>query len=309
MEFKDYYDVLGVPRSATAADIKAAYRKMARRWHPDVNPGDAAAEKRFKAVNEAHEVLGDSDKRRKYDTLGADWRRTEQARAAGANPFGDDQFGFGGFPGNFRTARTDSGFSDFFEQFFGGAEGARTASRGRHGRDVERTLKLSLEQAFHGTTRRLSINDRGRKRAVDVRIPAGVTDGACVRVAGEGEPGADGAAAGNLLLHVRIVPHPRFTLHGRDLHVTVQVSVPTAVLGGEVAVTTIDGNRVRLKVPAATQPGQLLRLRGRGLPVADGRAGNLIATVQIAIPRSVSGAARAHYEALAQLVEKPPAAD
>ena len=309
MEFKDYYDVLGVPRTATAADIKAAYRKMARRWHPDVNPGDTAAEKRFKEVNEAHDVLGDSDKRRKYDTLGADWRRVEQAQATGGNPFGADQFGFGGFPGSSRTVRNDSGFSDFFEQFFGASHGARTASRRTRGRDVERTLELSLEQVFQGTTRRLSINSGGRKRSVDVRIPAGVTDGACVRVAGEGAPGADGAAAGNLLLRVRIVPHPRFTLHGRDLHVTVQVSVPTAVLGGEVTVTTIDGNRVRLKVPAATQPGQLLRLRGRGLPGAGGKAGDLLAAVQIAIPRSVSTAARAHYEALAALAAESPAAD
>ena len=308
MEFKDYYNVLGVPRGATADDIKAAYRKLARKCHPDVNPGDKAAEKRFKEINEAHEVLGNADTRRKYDTLGSDWRRIEQARAAGAQPFGGDPFGFGDFGGGFRTVRDDSRFSDFFEQFFGGARGGPTAPRRTRGRDIERTLELSLEHAFHGTTRRLSVTRGGRERSVDVRIPAGVKEGACVRVSGEGEPGAEAAAAGNLLLHVRIAPHPRFTLQGRNLHATVTVPVTTAVLGGETEVATIDGKTVRLKVPAATQAGQILRLKGRGLPNAGGRDGDLLAAVQIAIPQRLSTAARAHYEALAALAAKSPAA-
>ena len=301
MDFRDYYNVLGVGRDATQEDIKAAYRKLARKWHPDVNAGDAAAEKRFKEINEAHEVLGNPDTRRKYDALGADWRRIEQAQAAGGNPLGNDPFGFGGFQGGFRTVSSERGFSDFFEQFFGAARGARPAARRTHGRDVEHTLELSLEHAYHGTTRRLSINRGGRRRSVDVRIPAGVTDGACVRVAGEGEPGADGAAAGNLLLRIRIAPHPRFTLRGRDLHLKVAVPVTTAVLGGEVDVTTIDGAAVRLKMPAGTQSGQTLRLRGRGLPGGGGESGDLLATVQVAVPRQVSPAEREHYEALAEL--------
>ena len=304
MEFKNYYDMLGVPRNAKAEDIKAAYRKLARQWHPDVNQGDKAAEKRFKEINEAHEVLGNAESRGKYDTLGADWRRIEQAQAAGANPSGADPFGFSGFQGGFRTVRDDSGFSDFFEQFFGGARGGPTAPRKTRGRDAEWALELSLEQAFYGATRRLSISRDGRARSVDVRIPAGVTEGACVRVPGEGEPGAAGAAAGNLLLRVRIAPHPRFTLRGRDLHATVAVPVATAVLGGETAVATIDGKTVRLRVPPATQAGQVLRLKGRGLPNAGGRDGDLLATVQIAIPRRLSTAARAHYEALAALAAK-----
>ena len=308
MDFKDYYNVLGVGRGASQDDIKAAYRKLARKWHPDVNAGDAAAEQHFKEINEAHEVLGNPDTRRKYDALGADWRRIEQTQAAGGNPFGGGPFGFGGFPGGFRTARGDSGFSDFFEQFFGAAHGARPAPRRTRGRDVEHTLELSLEHAYHGATRRLSIDRGGRRRSVDVRIPAGVTDGACVRVAGEGEPGAAGAPAGNLLLRIRIAPHPRFTLRGRDLHLTVTVPVTTAVLGGEVDVTTIDGAAVRLKVPAGTQPGQALRLRGRGMPGAGGKPGDLLAAVQITVPRQLSPAAREHYEALAALAEKSPGA-
>ena len=299
MEFKDYYSVLGVPRGATADDIKAAYRKLALKWHPDVNPDDKAAEKRFKEINEANEVLGNAETRRKYDTLGADWQRVEQAQAAGANPFGGDPFGFGGFSGGFRTGGDASGFSDFFEQFFGPGGGPRTRPGRTRGRDVERVLELSLEHAFHGATRRLSIRRNGQTRSVDVRIPAGVTDGACVRVPGEGEPGTDRAAAGSLLLRVRIARHPRFTPHGRDLHVTVTVPLTTAVLGGRIDVPTIDGGSVRLKVPAATQAGQLLRLKGRGLPGAGSRAGDLLAVVQIEIPRRLSPAARAHYEALA----------
>ena len=308
-QFKDYYNVLGVPRNAKAEDIKTAYRKLARQWHPDVNPGDKAAEKRFKEINEAHEVLGNAESRGKYDTLGADWRRIEQAQAAGADPFGGDPFGFDGFQGGFRTVRSDGEFSDFFEQFFSGARGGPTAPRRTRGRDVERALELSLEEAFHGATRRLSITRGGRARSVDVRIPAGVTEGACVRVSGEGESGAEGAAAGNLLLRVRIAPHPRFTLRGRDMDATVTVPVTTAVLGGETEVATIDGKTVRLKVPAATQAGQILRLKGRGLPNAGGRDGDLLATVQIAIPRRLSTAARAHYEALAALAAKSPAAE
>lgn len=301
MEFKDYYEVLGVARDAKPEAVKAAYRKLARKWHPDVNPGDAAAEKRFKEINEAHEVLANPETRRKYDALGADWRRIEQRQAAGGNPFAGNPFGFGDFQGGFRTTGNPSGFSDFFEQFFGGAHGPRTGGRRSRARDVESVLELSLEHAFHGTTRRLSIDHGGRTRSVDVRIPAGVTDGASVRVPGEGEPGAAGAAAGNLLLRIRIAPHPRFTLRGRDLHVTVAVPVTTAVLGGEVDVNTLDGATVRLKVPAGTQPGQALRLRGRGLPAAGGKAGDLLAAVQVAVPKHLTPAARSHYEALAAL--------
>ena len=291
MDFRNYYTVLGVGRDASQEDVKAAYRKLARKWHPDVNAGDAAAEQRFKEINEAHEVLGNPESRRKYDALGADWRRIEQAQAAGGNPFGGGPFGFEGFRGGFRTARGDSGFSDFFEQFFGAAGGAGAAPRRGRGRDVEHTLELSLEHAYHGATRRLSIGRGGRRRSVDVRIPAGVADGACIRVAGAGE----------LLLRIRIAPHPRFTLRGRDLHLTVTVPVTTAVLGGEAKVTTIDGATVRLKVPAGTQSGQTLRLRGRGLPAAGGKAGDLLAAVQVAVPRRLSPAARKHYEALAAL--------
>lgn len=292
MEFTDYYQVLGVPRDATAADVKRAYRKLARRHHPDVNTGDAAAEQRFKAVNEAYEVLGDPATRRRYDELGANWRHHEQ-QAPGAGPFAGRPFGF----------RGPQAFSDFFETFFGGAAGGgRPARDGVRSSGAEHAIELSLEQAFHGSTRRLLIRGGGGEsaRPVDVRIPAGVTDGALIRVAGEGGPGG---GAGELLLRVRIRPHPRFTLRNRDLHVETALPVTTAVLGGDVEVATLDGRTVRLRIPRATQPGQVFRLKGRGMP-GPGRPaapGDLLVTARVAIPRHPSAAARAHYEALADL--------
>lgn len=291
MEFKDYYQVLGVPRDATAADIKRAYRKLARRHHPDVNTGDAAAEQRFKAVNEAHEVLGDPTTRSRYDELGANWRHYEhQQQAPGAGPFAGGPFGFGG----------PQAFSDFFETFFGGAAaGGRPARDGVRSGGVEHAIELSLEQAFRGTTRRLPIRGGGSGRPVDVRIPAGVTDGALVRVAGEGP----GGGAGELLLRVRIRPHPRFTLRDRDLLVETALPVTTAVLGGDVEVATLDGRTVRLRIPRATQPGQVFRLKDRGMPGSGRPAapGDLLVTVRVVVPRHLSAAARAHYEALADL--------
>ena len=219
MEFKDYYATLGVAKTATEKDIKQAYRKLARKTHPDVNPGDKTAESRFKSINEAYEVLGDPDKRRKYDELGANWRMYEQAQQQGRpGPFGDGAWtvNVGGGEGGFRTMTEDEmrrifgdqdPFSDFFHTFFGGgapeSEGRTPrqgrAARAKRGRDVEQDLELTLEEAFHGATRRFSIKHDGHARSVDVRIPAGVNDGSRVRVTGEGEHGAGGARGGRPL--------------------------------------------------------------------------------------------------------------
>ena len=316
MEFKDYYRLLGLTKSATPPDIKKAYRKLARQYHPDVNPGDEASEKRFKEVNEAHEVLGDPEKRRKYDELGANWRQYDQAQAAGANPFAGGGFGFGGVGrGGHRTMSQDevedlfgdNPFSDFFQTFFAGNHpGTPHAAGPTRGRDSEHPLELSLDVAFHGSTQRLSIQSDGQTRSVEVRIPAGVSNDAVVRVAGEGQPGSGGAASGDLLLRVRITPHPRFTLRGRDLYVDVQVPVTTAILGGHVDVTTVGGKSVRLKIPEATQSGQVFRLKGKGMPKVgrSSKQGDLFAAAQIAIPKRLSQEARAHYEALAALGQK-----
>ncbi|MGE0449458.1 MAG: DnaJ C-terminal domain-containing protein [Vicinamibacterales bacterium] len=324
MEFKDYYATLGVQKNATEKEIKQAFRKLARKYHPDVNPGDKTAETRFKEINEANEVLGDPEKRRKYDELGANWRAYEQAGASGGpgpgGPFGGWNVNTGGGQGGFRTMTPEEmhqmfgdadPFSDFFHTFFGGAMGGqeeagarrtRGRARSRQGRDVEQELELSLEDAFHGTTRRFSIKHDGHARTVDVRIPAGVGDGSRVRIAGEGEMGSGGAKSGDLYLRIRLAPHPRFERKGKDLYARVHVPLTTAVLGGEADVSTVGGRSLRLKVPATTQNGQTFRLKGHGMP-ATGKAepGDLYATIEVVLPKTLSPEQRAHFEALATL--------
>jgi curved DNA-binding protein len=325
MDFKDYYATLGVAKNASEKEIKQAFRKLARKYHPDVNPGDKGAESRFKDINEAYEVLGDADKRKKYDELGANWRMYEQAQRAGAqggpqgSPFGGQwNYAPGGAGGGFRTMTEEevsemfggdqSPFSDFFRTFFGGGPAgdeprARArAPRNRKGRDVEHEIELDLEDALKGSVQRLGIQHDGQLRNVEVRIPAGVTEGSRVRVSGEGERGSGTGGSGDLYLRVRMRPHPRFDRKGRDLYTKVRVPVTTAVLGGEVDVPTLSGKSLRLKIPPTTQSNQVFRLRGHGLPAGkSGEGGDLYATVEIALPQTVSEAERKHYEALAEL--------
>jgi curved DNA-binding protein len=322
MEFKDYYATLGVAKTATDKEIKQAFRKLARKFHPDVNPGDKAAEARFKEVNEAYEVLGDAEKRRKYDELGANWRMYEQAGAGGPQPGASWSYGPGGPTGGFRTMTPEemeslfgdtNPFSDFFNTFFGGSFSGAEARRGprtrttRKGRDVEHEIELTLEDAFHGTTRRLSVQHDGQTRTVDVRIPAGVTDGSRVRVAGEGETGQHGGPGGDLFLRVRLAHHPRFERKGRDLYAKVAVPVPTAVLGGEAQVQTMTGQSVRLRIPPLTQNGQVFRLKGYGMPDTgkDATAGDLYARVDVQLPATITPEEREHYEALARMRQAP----
>ena len=325
MEFKDYYSTLGVAKTASEKEIKQAFRKLARKYHPDVNPGDKSAEAKFKEVNEAYEVLGDPAKRKKYDELGANWRMYEQAGAAGGagSPFGSQwNVNVGGAPGGgYRTMSQEemeemfgdaSPFSDFFTTFFGGGgggfESAGSRARGgrarqRAGRDVEHELELTLEDAYHGTTRRLAMKHDGQARTVDVRIPAGVGDGSRVRVSGEGEHGVGGAAAGDLYLRIRLAPHPVFERKGRDLYVKVPLPVTTAVLGGEADVQTLAGRPARLRIPPLTQNGQVFRLKGFGMPTV-GKAnekGDLYGRADVQLPTQLSAEERAHYEALAKL--------
>ena len=334
MQFKDYYQTLGVAKSASDKEIKQAYRKLARKHHPDVNPGDKSAETKFKEINEAYEVLGDADKRRKYDELGANWRMYEQAQQQGqpwpggaGSPFGGGGFGDGGAwtinmgggpSGGYRTMSeeemreifgNEDPFSDFFKTFFGGGMGGgREAGRGRararaqKGRDIEHEVELTLEEAFHGATRRISIKQGGHARSVDVRIPAGVKDGSRVRAAGEGESGANGGASGDLYLRVRLKPHAVFEREGNDLRAKVAVPVTTAVLGGEANVPTVTGT-VRLKIPETTQNGQVFRLKGHGMPVLGKGAerGDLYAAVEIQLPRTLTKDQRQHWEALQKL--------
>jgi DnaJ-class molecular chaperone len=319
MDFKDYYSTLGVAKTATEKEIKQAFRKLARKFHPDVNPGDKAAEAKFKEINEANEVLSDPDKRRKYDELGANWRLYEQQADAGGPGAGGWNVNYGGPGGGFRTMTEDEvqemfgdagPFSDFFQTFFGGDMGdagfgrrGRGRGRGRvarQGRDMESAIDLTLEDAYHGTTRQLSITHAGQARSVPVRIPAGVGDGSRVRVTGEGEHGSGGAGSGDLYLRIRLTPHPVFERKGRDLYTRVAVPLTTAVLGGEREVPTLGGKVLRLKVPPGTQNAQVFRLKGHGMPVVGkpGESGDLYATVDVQLPRDLTPRQRAHFEAL-----------
>jgi DnaJ-class molecular chaperone len=327
MDFKDYYQTLGVSKSASDKELKQAYRKLARKHHPDVNPGDKSAEAKFKEINEAYEVLGDPEKRRKYDELGANWRMYEQAQQQGGGWPGGSPFGggggawtinMGGGPsGGYRTMSEEEmheifgdedPFSDFFKTFFGGGGPQREAQRGRararsqKGRDIEHEVELTLEEAYHGATRRVSIKQGGHARSVDVRIPPGVKDGSRVRAAGEGESGANGGASGDLYLRVKLKPHAVFERDGNDLRAKVAVPVTTAVLGGEANVPTITGS-VRLKIPETTQNGQVFRLKGHGMPLLgkSGDRGDLYAAVEIQLPRALSKEQRQHWEAVQKL--------
>jgi curved DNA-binding protein len=292
---RDYYEILGVPRTAGDKEINSAFRKLARQHHPDVNPNDPAAAERFKEINEAREVLTDPEKRRRYDQLGPDWQRYEAAQQAGAS--GAGPFGQGGRV-EYRTVDpqdmedlfgSDSPFSDFYHDLFGAARGAR-GSRGfdagpQPGDDIESETTITLEEAFRGTTRALEIQTASGTRRVEVKIPPGVADGSRVRVAGQGAPGRDGGQRGDLYLRVHVRPHPTFRREGDDLFVTVQVPLDVALLGGEVMVPTLRGTPVALRIPAGTQNDARLRLRGLGMPRIRGEgSGDLYAQVDVRLP-------------------------
>jgi DnaJ-class molecular chaperone len=331
MEFKDYYQALGVNKKATGEEIKKAFRKLARKYHPDVNPGDASAEAKFKEINEANEVLGDTDKRRTFDELGSNWKNYERAQTTGQDPFGTG-WPLGGRPfvnggaqsdvrwnvdtrggrrkmsdEESREMFGDAPFSDFFKTFFTGDDFRAHkphSRRKRKGRNVEHSIELSLNQAFSGVTQRLSLTTSGHTRLVEVRIPAGVTEDSRVRVSGKGAHGTGGGGVGDLYLRVRIKPHPMFTLKGRDLHVKATVPVTIAVLGGEVDVSTLIGKSLRLTIPPTTQPGQVFRLKGHGIPgLGQAPNGDMYATVSVLLPTTLSTKVREHYEALAALKE------
>jgi curved DNA-binding protein len=314
MEYKDYYKILGVDKKATEKEIKAAYRKLARKYHPDVNPNDPKAEDRFKEINEAHEVLSDSEKRVKYDQLGADWQRWQQA---GGRP-GDFNWGQwttepGGGRVHVRYGSPEdledlfgggSPFSDFFTSIFGGmgGSGGRRPTGGfeyrprpQAGEDFEHEVEISLAEAHHGTTRLLTKDGR----RLEVKIPAGAKTGTRVRMRGEGGTGVAGGQAGDLYLKVKVAPDPRFERKEDDLYVTVPVDLYTAVLGGEVRVPTLTGE-ANLKIPAGSQNGQSFRLRDKGMPKL-GKAsehGDLYARLDVRLPTKLTPRQRELFEQL-----------
>jgi DnaJ-class molecular chaperone len=329
--FRDYYATLGVPRTATDKEIKAAFRKLARRHHPDVNPGDAAAEARFKEINEANEVLSDPEKRRKYDTYGERWEEIDAWEKAGrpgappgSNPFGQQFRGQAqGEPQfEYRTMTEEDledlfgdrePFSDFFNEMFrgraGGGGGRARTPRPQRGADLEAETTVTLEEAFAGTTRTLEIAGETGTRRVQISIPAGIADGARVRAAGQGGPGAAGGAAGDIYVRVSVLPHAVFRREGDTVHARVAVPLDVAMLGGEVDVPTLKGTRARLRIPEGTQNGARLRMRGLGMPhLKGGGNGDLIAEVDVRLPVPVPSEARALAEALRETREASHAA-
>jgi curved DNA-binding protein len=301
--YQDYYEALEVPRDASQDEIRQAYRRLARRYHPDVNK-EPGAEDRFKQISEAYEVLRDPEKRERYDRLGSNWRAGQDV--SGAAGFGEGFDTGNGFD-NVRVEFGSGDFSDFFEDIFGrrrsGAGRAGFDGFSMRGGDHEAVLDLGLEEAARGGKRWLSLGDG---RSVEVDIPRGVRDGERIRVPGEGAQGVGGGSAGDLYLRIRLRPHPRFRVQGRDLYVDLAVSPWEAALGAEVPVPTLEGS-ARVKVPAGSSSGRRLRLRGQGMPGSRGAsAGDLYAVVTIKVPRKLNRKERELFERLASTSKFDP---
>jgi curved DNA-binding protein len=297
VKFRDYYEVLGVPRTATADEVKRAYRQLARKHHPDLQPAAerAKAAERFKEINEAYEVLSDPDKRSKYDALGANWK-------SGADFTPPPGAGWGAADAS--EWEDLGGFSDFFASLFGRPTGGAGRDGGRirmPGSDVEAELPVALEELLRGGRRRISLDG---SRSVEVDIPRGVRPGTMLRLAGQGGRGMGGGPPGDLYLHVRLVPHPRYRVVGDDLEMDLPLWPWQAVLGSEVRIATPDGP-VTLTVPPGMQNGRRLRLRGRGLPRADGGRGDLYAVAKVVVPERPSAAEREAYETLKRAASAP----
>ncbi len=312
VQFRDYYETLGVAKTATEDEIRSAFRKLARKYHPDVAKDKKTAEEKFKQINEAYEVLSDPEKRRKYDQLGEHWNQPggfqPPPQWSGGQPGGGFHWG-SGENGGVEFEFGGTGFSDFFEAFFGGGRG-RSAFGGfgqrgaamERGSDVEADIMVTLEEALHGSTRQVSLRRAGSKKTetYQVKIPRGVHEGQRIRLAGQGEAGERGGKSGDLFLRVRLARHPDFSVEGSDLLHEVKIAPWQAVLGDKLMVPTLEGN-ARLKLPPGTQGGQRFRLRERGLPGVSGQRGDLYVVVQIALPKKLTEREREIWEQLARL--------
>jgi len=300
--YQDYYQALGVSRDASSEEIQKAYRKLARKYHPDVNK-DPEAENKFKEASEAYEVLSDAEKRKRYDALGANWKNGQEFQPP---PEWEDLFGSfmkggtGARSGNysFEFGGGAGGFSDFFGSLFGDmdfgpqaarASATRAARKTRSGASQEAELKVTLEEAFHGASKEIRLSDptSGETKSYRVKIPAGVTDGAVIRLAGQGAKGVGGGNAGDLLLRVKLLPHGLYRVEGRNLHYTLRITPWEAALGTKLPVKTLSGD-ISLNIPAGSQGGSSLRLKGKGLPNKRGASGDLMVQLKIAIPKELS---------------------
>jgi len=316
MASKDYYKVLGVSKNATEKEIKQAYRKLARKYHPDVNPGDSSAEAKFKEINEAHEVLSDPKKRKKYNQFGDNWQYAEQFAKAGGRPRDFSREGV-----RFDFGDSDEGYGTIFDSIFGGM-GGRIGRRPRRGQDIEYPVEVSLAEAYRGTTRMLetqstepcpSCKGKGciacanqgvvaRPRRIEVKIPPGVKDGSRVRIAGEGGSGYSSGSRGDLYLKVSVKPDSRFKRVGDDLHVEMPLPLVDAVLGGETEVPTLNGKKLLLKIPPETQNGKAFRLANQGMPKLGSNAkGDLLAQVKVVLPTSLSKEEKELFQKLRDL--------
>jgi curved DNA-binding protein len=316
MEYKDYYALLGVERTASEKEIRSAYRKLARQYHPDVNPGNAEAEDRFKEVADAYEVLSDPEKRRRYDELGSRWQHAAGPQT-GVNweDFIRSQQGPGGVHYEYRTVNQEDmedlfgggGFSDFFDSMFGGGmagAGARAqrAPRPMAGRDYEQPVDVTLAEAYRGTTRTLTFQTpEGQTRSIEAKVPPGVATGSRIRLAGQGGPGRAGGPAGNLYLLINVLPNSQFEREGDDVRTRITAPLTTMLLGGTVHVPTPDGRRLELRIPEGTQDGRSFRLRGQGMPRLGNpdQRGNLFAEVHAQLPTQLTNRQRELIEEFA----------
>jgi DnaJ-class molecular chaperone len=332
LQYKDYYKTLGVPKTATTKEVKSAYRKLARQWHPDVNPSrKKESEEKFKEISEANEVLSDPEKRKKYDTLGSDWQQRAQNQGPRYENFGGDGVRF-----DFQDLGED-GFSDFFQTFFSdlgrsgpGPGRASRSRRGMRGNDLESGIELSLRDAYSGGSRSISFQTQARcprcggtgsdngklchacrgtgtittQKTLEVTIPAGVRDGQRIRLAGQGGPGIGGGANGDLYLVVKLARDPLFERRGDDVYIEQPVSIYTLVLGGEITVPTLTGH-VDVKIPAGSQSGRVLRLTGKGMPkLGTSEKGDLYVKLVGQVPTNLSEKEHELFKQLAELAKK-----
>ena len=312
VQFRDYYETLGVNKNATEDEIRSAFRKLARKYHPDVAKDKKAAEEKFKQINEAYEVLSDPEKRKKYDQLGANWNQPGGFQPPpdwGGQQPGGGFYRYGTGDGGVEFEFGGTGFSDFFETFFGGGRGRSgfsgfgpTQPEAERGSDVEADIMVPLEEALNGATRTVSLRRAGSKKVetYQVKIPRGVREGQRIRLVGQGEAGERGGKSGDLFLRVRLAKHPDFRVEGSDLVHEARIYPWQAVLGTELQVPTVEGD-VRLKVPPGTKSGQRFRLRGRGLPTASGPRGDLYVEVEIEVPKKITERERELWSDLARL--------
>ncbi len=293
MEYRDYYKILGVPKSASTADIKKAFRKLAVKYHPDKNPGDKSAEDKFKEITEANDVLSDPEKRKKYDEVGANWKQYEQMHNQNGNRQGRQRT-------TYQTG-SEGGFSDFFESIFGGGYGEAFGggrSAKQKGQDFEGKITISLEEAYNGTARRIHIGEN----VLEIKIKAGVKDGDILRLKGKGGSGRGGGPSGDVLITTNIATHPVFDRKGDDLYRDIKVDIYTAILGDKINVDTMKG-KIQVSIKPGTQNGASLRLKGMGMPIqsANGSFGDLYVKVNVVLPTGLSEKELQLFQQLSEL--------